>query len=321
MTVRKRHPRGTAETAAKARAHWKGGRPGGQQTGISLQLPEHQDRPIQLLKDIRSRRVDPHSISDQQRRSVMLVLAHGTYTAAELGDLLGVSPQTIRKDMRLLRQQVGREVREWTPEDVVGDLVLAADRMGARAMQQNDTALAWKIRLDLARALREAGLTSGGQEERRLKVTVEAIETGMGDFRTTMLQALDPVLSGLEPDGEELKVLAGPKPIGLGALGRSGRGRGEYVCRSGACPGSAHIPSRQVLVEETGFDFDVLMQVYDGRTGALLHADNFKDFQTFEGSGADPVVGMFENLYAIEDRIVGIFIQKRVETTRFLYKQ
>lgn len=77
---------------------------------------------------------------------------------------------------------------------------------------------------------------------------------------------------------------------------------------------------RQVLVEETGFEFDILMQVYDGETGELLYTDNFKDFKTLEGAGADPVAGMFQNLRALEDRIAGIFAQKTVEATRVLFR-
>lgn len=77
---------------------------------------------------------------------------------------------------------------------------------------------------------------------------------------------------------------------------------------------------RQVLVEETGFEFDILMHVYDGITGELLYSDNFKDFKTLEGAGADPVAGMFQNLFALEDRIVGIFAQKEVESTRSLFR-
>jgi hypothetical protein len=76
---------------------------------------------------------------------------------------------------------------------------------------------------------------------------------------------------------------------------------------------------RQVLVEQTGFEYDILMQVYDGRDGKLLYGDNFKDFQTFEGEDADPMVGMFENLFALEDRIVNIFTQKTIEAARILY--
>jgi hypothetical protein len=76
---------------------------------------------------------------------------------------------------------------------------------------------------------------------------------------------------------------------------------------------------RQVLVEQTGFEYDILMQVYDGRTGELVYTDNFKDFQSLEGDNADPLRGMFENLLALEDRIVGVFTQKEVEATRTLF--
>lgn len=76
---------------------------------------------------------------------------------------------------------------------------------------------------------------------------------------------------------------------------------------------------RQVLVEQTGFEYDILMQVYDGRTGQLIYTDNFKDFQSLEGDNADPLRGMFENLLALEDRIVGVFVQKEVEATRTLF--
>jgi hypothetical protein len=76
---------------------------------------------------------------------------------------------------------------------------------------------------------------------------------------------------------------------------------------------------RQVLVEQTGFEYDIVMQVYDARDGQLLYSDNFKDFKKFEGERADPLLGMFENLYSLEDRIAGIFAQRKVETTRVLF--
>jgi len=75
---------------------------------------------------------------------------------------------------------------------------------------------------------------------------------------------------------------------------------------------------RQVLVEQTGFEYDIVFQVYDGRTGELLFHDNFKDFKQIEGEKADPLLGMFENLRALEDRIAGVFTQKQVEASRLL---
>ena len=74
-----------------------------------------------------------------------------------------------------------------------------------------------------------------------------------------------------------------------------------------------------MLVEETGFEYDIVLQVIDGHTGELLYSDNFQDFKEYEGESADPLTGMFQNLYSLEDRIVGVFAQKEVEATRFLF--
>ena len=60
------------------------------------------------------------------------------------------------------------------------------------------------------------------------------------------------------------------------------------------------------------------MRVFDGKTGEQIYTDNFKDFKSFEGERADPLAGMFENLYALEDRLLGIFVQKKVAATRIL---
>jgi hypothetical protein len=95
---------------------------------------------------------------------------------------------------------------------------------------------------------------------------------------------------------------------------RTGYRTEEYVS-----PFNGRTYYRQVLVEQTGFEYDILMQVYDGKTGELLYTDNFKDFQNFEAEQADPLTGMFENLYSLEDRIVGVFTQKEVEATRLLF--
>lgn len=95
---------------------------------------------------------------------------------------------------------------------------------------------------------------------------------------------------------------------------RSGYRLEEYVS-----PYDGRTYTRQVLVEQSGFEFDILMQVYDGRTGELVYSDNFKDFKSFEGESADPIAGMFQNLYALEDRIAGIFTEKEVEASRTLF--
>jgi len=94
---------------------------------------------------------------------------------------------------------------------------------------------------------------------------------------------------------------------------RSGYRTEEYIS-----PFDGRTYYRQVLVEQTGFEYDIVVRVFDGQTGEQLYTDNFKDFKSFEGERADPLVGMFENLYALEDRLLGIFVQKRVAATRLL---
>ena len=76
---------------------------------------------------------------------------------------------------------------------------------------------------------------------------------------------------------------------------------------------------RQVLVEKSGFEFDILILVLDGRTGKLLFADNFKDFREFERARVDPLVGMYENLDALEARIMNIFAQRWLKTPRSIF--
>jgi hypothetical protein len=97
---------------------------------------------------------------------------------------------------------------------------------------------------------------------------------------------------------------------------RTGYRTEEYVS-----PFDGRTYYRQVLVEQTGFQYDIVMQVYDGKTGEQLYSDNFKDFKKVEGESADPLQGMFENLSSLEDRIVGIFAQREVEATRTLFTQ
>ncbi len=97
--------------------------------------------------------------------------------------------------------------------------------------------------------------------------------------------------------------------------------RSGYKTEEYTSPYSAQPLYRQVLVEQTGFQYDILMQVYDGKTGALLYQDNFKDFQNFQGQKADPLAGMFENLRALEDRVVNVFTVKEVEASRILFTE
>lgn len=107
--------------------------------------------------------------------------------------------------------------------------------------------------------------------------------------------------------------------IVMGSLDFDVQDRSGYRTQEFTSPFDGRTYYRQVLVEQTGFEYDILMLVFDGATGELLHRDNFKDFQSFASESTDPFQGMFENLLSLEDRIVGVFTQKEVEATRVLF--
>jgi hypothetical protein len=149
------------------------------------------------------------------------------------------------------------------------------------------------------------------RRETRLKV----IESGPVEYPTYDLEMLSKDRDFWRAMGERLQadlLLAGSLDFDI--QDRSGYRTEEYVS-----PFDGRTYRRQVLVEETGFEYDIVMQVYDGRSGELLYSDNFKDFKEYQGENADPLVGMFQNLYSLEDRIVGIFAQQRVEASRVLF--
>ncbi|HSS78792.1 MAG TPA: hypothetical protein VLV54_18880 [Thermoanaerobaculia bacterium] len=151
----------------------------------------------------------------------------------------------------------------------------------------------------------------------RRETQLKIVEPGPVDFPTYDLAQLAKQTDFWRALGERAQVdliLAGALDFDI--QDRSGYRTEEYVS-----PFNGRTYLRQVLVEQTGFQYDILMQVYDGKTGALLYTDNFKDFQSFEGENTDPLAGMFENLRSLEDRIVNVFTQKEVEASRILFTQ
>jgi hypothetical protein len=148
----------------------------------------------------------------------------------------------------------------------------------------------------------------------RRETDLKIIEPGPIDYPTYDLEMLSRDRDFWRVIGERAQadlILTGSLDFDI--QDRSGYRTEEYVS-----PFDGRTYFRQVLVEQTGFEYDIVVQVYDGKNGELLFSDNFKDFKSFEGEKADPLRGMFENLYALEGRMVGIFAQKEIEATRVL---
>jgi hypothetical protein len=76
---------------------------------------------------------------------------------------------------------------------------------------------------------------------------------------------------------------------------------------------------RQVYVEQTGFVFDIVFLVLDGRTGEKLLQDEFKDFRQTGGRQRDELQGLFENLFSLENQILNTFVPRDREAERYIF--
>jgi len=95
---------------------------------------------------------------------------------------------------------------------------------------------------------------------------------------------------------------------------KSGYKTEEYVSR---LDGRTYY--RQVFVESTGFTFEVTVLAFDGRTGAKLFQETFKDQKEKSRRAADEMVGLFENLFSLENQLLGLFVVREREANRYVF--
>jgi len=95
---------------------------------------------------------------------------------------------------------------------------------------------------------------------------------------------------------------------------RSGYKTEEYVS-----PVNGQTYYRQVYVEQTGFLFDIVFLVFDGRTGEKLLQDEFKDFRQTGGRRGNELEGLFENLFSLENQILNLFVARERDADRYIF--
>jgi hypothetical protein len=114
-----------------------------------------------------------------------------------------------------------------------------------------------------------------------------------------------------EETGADLIVAAA---IDVKVLDRSGYTTEEYVS-----PQDGQTYFRQVLVEETGFSYDILLVVVDGATGRVVHQEQITDFKPEDERKIEEYTDMFTDLYTLQNRLLGIFVPRVVQVKRALY--
>ena len=97
---------------------------------------------------------------------------------------------------------------------------------------------------------------------------------------------------------------------------KSGYKSEEYVS-----PADGRTYYRQVLIETTGFVFDIDIAVFNADTGEKVLEDNFRDFKEFDQRNYDEVLGLFENLRSMETQLVGIFVPQETSATRYVFTE
>ncbi len=95
---------------------------------------------------------------------------------------------------------------------------------------------------------------------------------------------------------------------------KSGYRAEEYVSR---IDGRTYY--RQVLVESTGFTFEVTVVALDGRTGMKLFQETFKESKEKPRRAADELVGLFENLFSMENQLLGLFVVRERDANRYVF--
>ena len=102
--------------------------------------------------------------------------------------------------------------------------------------------------------------------------------------------------------------------IDVRLLDRAGYTTEEYVS-----PQDGKTYFRQVLVEETGFGYDILLVVVRGSDGEVIHQEQITDFKPKDERKLQEYTDMFTDLYTLQNRLVCIFVPRIIQVKRALY--
>jgi hypothetical protein len=126
-------------------------------------------------------------------------------------------------------------------------------------------------------------------------------------------------LSRSTPFWKSLGQKAGVDIVVSGSLEFRIEDRTGYKSEEYVSPINGQTYYRQIYVEQTGFLFDLVLLVLDGRTGDRLLQDEFKDFRERNRRRADELTGLFENLFTLEEQVLNIFVPRERPVERYLF--
>jgi hypothetical protein len=151
--------------------------------------------------------------------------------------------------------------------------------------------------------------------------------------KTTKLRLVD-VPPGTRLPGTDMKALeadrdfwkslgqkTGADYIVSGVLDFDIADKSGYKTEEFVSPADGRTYYRQVLIETTGFVFDIDIAVFNADTGEKVLEDNFRDFKEFDQRNYDEILGLFENLRSLETQLVGIFVPQETSGSRYVFTE
>jgi len=118
---------------------------------------------------------------------------------------------------------------------------------------------------------------------------------------------------------KDLGARTGADLIISGSIDFDIRDKAGYKTEEYVSPVDGRTYYRQVLVESTGFVFDIIITVFNADTGEKIAEENFRDFKEFDQRNYDEILGLFENLRALETQLLGLFVAQESSTTRYVF--
>lgn len=152
--------------------------------------------PIWLMKEIKEKRLDAKDLTREQRLACLSLVMNDKHTLNELSHLFKVSRAQLARDARKIRLRLGRDAKSWGLDVVLGDLVHSAEKCYTLALKQEDPGLAWSIKRDLVRQMKELNVIGAKDQVEGLKVTIETLGVGYDRAREQLARVMDPRLTG-----------------------------------------------------------------------------------------------------------------------------
>lgn len=141
-----------------------------------------------LLEGIDSGKFETKGLLPEQRQAFLIPFMARRWSQVKLAKLFKVSRATIQKDMKKIKEEVGRSINF---DQMIGDLVLTADTASNMAIKQGKPALFWRIKKELYEILFKSGCLSPIKTSES-GITIESLAANYESVSGIISSAMDP---------------------------------------------------------------------------------------------------------------------------------